>query len=328
MVAQEGESAWETFKQKLVAFYRTVTCYSKRSKRLLDKADQRGKERVIEIDGQHCQELHAQRSELYPSNKVRTTKYTALTFVPKNLFEQFRRIANFYFLVLVIMQFFPQVNASSPGMAALPIIVIVLATMIKDGFEDLRRRKTDNAVNRSRCLIYDGKSFVKSKYEDIRVGDLVKLEDNEAVPADIVILSSSEPNSVCYIETKNLDGETNLKILQSPLIVNHIFSDEELPTMKLSITAEAPNSNLYRFNGHLTVGLDGTKLPLTANNFLLRGSSLRNTSYIYGVVIYTGADTKLVLNSGPTPSKRTRIERRLNSQVSFSSQMIAYDLVC
>ena len=85
----------------------------------------------------------------YPMNFVETSKYTLLTFLPKNIFEQFHGISNFYFLILVVLQAFPLFQEVSLMVTATPIIVILSLTAIKDGFEDLKRHASDDMLNRS-----------------------------------------------------------------------------------------------------------------------------------------------------------------------------------
>ncbi|KAJ3331956.1 hypothetical protein HDU93_009414, partial [Gonapodya sp. JEL0774] len=83
----------------------------------------------------------------WASNKVKTSKYSALNFLPKNLFEQFRRVANFFFLTITIIQFFPDFQQIDPIVAALPLIIIVFLTGVKDGIEDWRRHVSDSELN-------------------------------------------------------------------------------------------------------------------------------------------------------------------------------------
>ncbi|KAG9076614.1 hypothetical protein FS749_011578, partial [Ceratobasidium sp. UAMH 11750] len=85
----------------------------------------------------------------YERNKVRTSKYTIVTFIPKNLYEQFRRVANLYFLALVVLQVFPVFGAAAPQIAMVPLVVILAITAAKDGIEDYRRASLDDEVNNS-----------------------------------------------------------------------------------------------------------------------------------------------------------------------------------
>ncbi len=90
----------------------------------------------------------------YANNCIKTTKYTLLSFLPKNLFEQFHRFANLYFLFIVLLNWIPQVNAFAKEVAMVPVIFVLAVTALKDGFEDYRRYKSDNRINHLPCRLY------------------------------------------------------------------------------------------------------------------------------------------------------------------------------
>ena len=162
-----------------------------------------------------------------------------------------------------------------------------------------------------------------SRWRDIRVGDFILLQNNDEIPADILIVSSSEPNGSCYLETKNLDGETNLKIKKGVTDLENVKTPELCANMKCYIDAEIPNENLYTFQGAMNIINTETKeqtlVPIGPSGVLLRGCILRNTAWVVGLAIYTGADTKIMLNSGPTPSKRSRVDNQINPQVILNA---------
>ena len=143
----------------------------------------------------------------------------------------------------------------------------------------------------------------------LEVGDFVLLRDNEQVPADIIVLSTSHDDALCFIETKNLDGETNLKVKRALKATSAISSEEDLEHARFLVDSEAPHANLYAYNGVLRYKPVDRDLKdeeekqeaITSNELLLRGCTLRNTKWIIGLVIFTGADTKIMLNGGDTP---------------------------
>ncbi|KAF9465973.1 phospholipid-transporting ATPase 1 [Collybia nuda] len=405
----------------------------------------------------------------YVRNKVRTTKYTILTFIPKNLYEQFRRVANLFFLTLVVLQLFPVFGAAAGSIAVLPLAFILTVTAIKDGVEDYRRGTLDEEVNTSAVTklaggwrnvnipsdsrawfekllglnppgkvtkgirklrdreageagqgmrvmlnrVGDDRSSLNTqdlnassldlgprgaggrRLEDIQsidshsyppaslaelsktslsesstmvgrsaewgqfgslaqyqqsvhsqstvgvvdwrkhaggssrwertlwkkleVGDIVLLRDNEQVPADIVVLSTSDPDGMCYLETKNLDGETNLKPRKSVKATSAILSEEDIDRSSFYLDSEPPHQNLYVYHGVLRYKDPATgeqkQEPVSINELLLRGCAIRNTNWIIGLVVFTGADTKIMLNGGDTPSKRSKIEKETNFNV-------------
>lgn len=180
----------------------------------------------------------------------------------------------------------------------------------------------------------------RTLWKKLEVGDIVLLRDNDQIPADIAVLSTSDSNGVCYVETKNLDGETNLKPRRALKATSSILSEEDVEHSSFILDAEPPHPNLYSFNGVLKFrsgpsGVDPTassaaeKLePVTINELLLRGCAVRNTKWIIGVVVFTGADTKIMLNGGDTPSKRSKIEKETNFNVIMNFFVLAALCTC
>ncbi|OBT51748.1 hypothetical protein VE04_08729 [Pseudogymnoascus sp. 24MN13] len=401
----------------------------------------------------------------YPRNKIRTAKYTPLSFLPKNIWLQFHNIANVYFFILIILTIFTIFGATDPGLNAAPLIVIVFVTAIKDGVEDYRRSNLDDELNNSavhrlvewnnvnvdtddvslwrrikkattrfisaawkaisalwakkkesdeedkpaaprgsfetiatrRASTYSTRSdkpvshgeagediqmtpvpsplpreaglavpssderpttamsfegqtppqrknfgslinpnrpaagkarFHKDYWKNVQVGDFVRIYNDDQLPADVVILSTSDPDGACYVETKNLDGETNLKVrhaLQSGKQIRHARDCERT---EFVIESEPPHANLYQYSAAARWTQYNEKNPdsmgepmlepIGINNMLLRGCNLRNTEWVLAVVVFTGFDTKIMINSGFTPSKRSRITRELNWNVVYN----------
>ncbi|XP_027329420.1 putative phospholipid-transporting ATPase 9 isoform X1 [Abrus precatorius] len=251
----------------------------------------------------------------YADNSVRSTKYTVATFLPKSLFEQFRRVANFYFLVAGILAF-TKLAPYTAVSAILPLSIIIGATMVKEGIEDWRRKKQDIEVNNRRVMLHKGDgNFEYTKWKNLRVGSIVKIMKDEFFPADLLLLSSSYEDAVCYVETMNLDGETNLKLKQGLDVTSSLHEDIQFCDFRAVIKCEDPNANLYSFVGSMEFGEQ--KYPLSAQQLLLRDSKLRNTDYIYGAVIFTGHDTKVIQNSTDPPSKRSKIEKKMDKIIYF-----------
>ncbi|XP_032008086.1 phospholipid-transporting ATPase IC isoform X1 [Hylobates moloch] len=250
----------------------------------------------------------------YANNAIKTYKYNAFTFIPMNLFEQFKRTANLYFLVLLILQAVPQISTLAWYTTLVPLLVVLGVTAIKDLVDDVARHKMDKEINNRTCdVIKDGR-FKVAKWKEIQVGDVIRLKKNDFVPADVLLLSSSEPNSLCYVETAELDGETNLKFKMSLEITDQYLQTEDaLATFDGFIECEEPNNRLDKFTG--TLFWRNTSFPLDADKILLRGCVIRNTDFCHGLVIFAGADTKIMKNSGKTRFKRTKIDYLMNYMV-------------
>ncbi|XP_066843923.1 phospholipid-transporting ATPase IC isoform X1 [Anser cygnoides] len=250
----------------------------------------------------------------YAGNAIKTYKYNPITFLPLNLFEQFKRAANFYFLVLLILQAIPQISTLSWYTTLVPLLLVLGITAVKDLVDDIARHRMDNEVNNRTCeVIRDGR-FKNTKWKDIKVGDIIRLKKNTFVPADILLLSSSEPNSLCYVETAELDGETNLKFKMALEVTDKYLQEESaMADFNGLIECEEPNNRLDKFTG--TLFWRNMSYALDADKILLRGCKVRNTDFCHGVVIFAGADTKIMKNSGKTKFKRTKIDSLMNYMV-------------
>ncbi|SMR52405.1 unnamed protein product [Zymoseptoria tritici ST99CH_1E4] len=427
---------------------------------------------------------HGAPLQTFKRNKIRTAKYTAISFLPKNLWFQLHNIANVYFIFIVVLGIFSIFGVVNPGLSAVPIIVILTITAIKDAVEDWRRTVLDNELNnapvhrlvdwnnvnvsdekigwwrrfkkattrgiisswrfwKSRKNAMKGKTkgqaykepkldakteeqddrrmstlttrldeeeraheyrdgdveltpvpspghrnketydkpvegffqdgdhghqpdtlhvpkqdadgklvqlpvpkrnygslinpnkereetarFKKEFWKDVRVGDFVRLYNDEEIPADIIVLATSDSDGACYIETKNLDGETNLKVRTALYSGRQIKRARDCEQADFVIESEPPHANLYAYSGVVRWNQYDTKdssappkemaEPVGINNLLLRGCTVRNTEWVLGVVAFTGEDTKIMLNSGITPSKRPKIMRDLNWNVLYN----------
>uniref|UniRef100_A0A8C1FTQ1 Phospholipid-transporting ATPase n=1 Tax=Cyprinus carpio carpio TaxID=630221 RepID=A0A8C1FTQ1_CYPCA len=209
------------------------------------------------------------------SNRVSTAKYNVLTFLPRFLYSQFRRAANSFFLFIALLQQIPDVSPTGRWTTLVPLLFILVVAAVKEVIEDLKRHNADSVVNKKET---QGKT---------------------------------EPQGMCYIETSNLDGETNLKIRQGLQITADIKDIDSL-------------IHLYEFVGNIR--LDGHRYE---KNQQTGGAQLRNTQWIHGIVVYTGHDTKLMQNSTFPPLKLSNVERITNFQIlMLFGCLLAISLVC
>ncbi|XP_069129407.1 phospholipid-transporting ATPase VA-like isoform X2 [Argopecten irradians] len=262
---------------------------------------------------QHRAKNHPNKD--YRGNRIKTTKYTLLTFFPKNIFEQFHRFANLYFILVVALNWVPQIQAFGKEIAMVPVIFVLAVTCVKDAFEDFRRYKSDQKINHSHCRLFksDENRYVKGEWQDIHVGDFVHLSCNEIIPADIVLVKSSDSSGICHIETCNLDGETNLKQRQAVFGIDYGKDGYTAKKFNFTLECDLPNSEIYKFRGYIIN--QGEKISLNKDNLLLRGCTVRNTDYVEGIVVYAGHDTKAMLNNRNPRYKRSKLERHINRDV-------------
>nr|XP_055103217.1 phospholipid-transporting ATPase IK isoform X2 [Symphalangus syndactylus] len=265
------------------------------------------------------------RRKKYKTNVVRTAKYSFFSFLPLNLYEQFHRVSNLYFLLIIILQSIPDISTLPWFSLGAPMVCLLFIRAARDLVDDIGRHKSDRAINNRPCQILMGKSFKWKKWQDLCVGDVVCLRKDNIVPADVLLLASTEPSSLCYVETVDIDGETNLKFRQA-LMVTHkeLTTTKKMASFQGTVMCEAPNSRMHHFVGCLE--WNDKKYSLDIGNLLLRGCRIRNTDTCYGLVIYAGFDTKIMKNCGKIHLKRTKLDLLMNKLVVVI--LISVVLVC
>ncbi|KAL4470893.1 hypothetical protein ABPG72_005927 [Tetrahymena utriculariae] len=246
------------------------------------------------------------------SNKVSTSKYTIITFLPKMLIYQFSKLANVYFLIIGLMQCITTISMSDgKPIMFLPFSVILFISALKEIFEDKKRKDQDNLENSHLVIQREGQNLRQVHSHQLHPGHVIKIMKNEQIPADVILLQSSEESGVCYIETMNLDGESNLKLRLAPIEVQLLQWEN---FSNIEVKYEAPNKYLYNFNGAMAYD-ESFNIPIKGINVLLKGSSLKNTEFVYGLVIYTGHETKIMMNSSEPAPKLSSLEKTMNKLI-------------
>nr|XP_019599505.1 PREDICTED: phospholipid-transporting ATPase IK isoform X2 [Rhinolophus sinicus] len=250
----------------------------------------------------------------YKGNIIHTAKYNFFSFLPLNLYEQFHHVSNLYFLLIIILQGIPDISTLPWFTLFTPFICLLVIRGTRDLVDDIGRHRSDNTVNNRPCQMLVGKRFLCKTWKKLRVGDLVCLHKDNIIPADMLLLASTEPNSLCYVETADIDGETNLKFRQALMVTHRKLTNlRKVASFQGKVVCEEPNSRMHHFVGCLE--WEGKKYPLDIGNILLRGCKIRNTNTCYGMVIYAGFDTKIMRNCGKIHQKRTKIARLINRLV-------------
>ncbi|KAJ3030761.1 UNVERIFIED_CONTAM: hypothetical protein HDU68_007838 [Siphonaria sp. JEL0065] len=275
-------------------------------------------------------------------NYIRTTKYTIVSFIPLFLYSQFRRFYNIYFLLGALSVLYGSA-ALSPFSQISPLATVLFFAALKDIIEDYARYRSDCEANGQIKTIVRNGVLMQIKAQDLMKGDLMKVIKNEKLSVDAIIVSCSQDDGTCFIETAELDGETNLKRRSAISALTHYAALEDVIRINLHIQCEQPNENLLSFEGRakytVSAGraradrrrsffepekhteesrrageiVDGPGVvPLSLTHLLLRGCVLRNTDYAWASVIYTGPDTKIIMNMKKPPQKESRLMRYLN----------------
>jgi phospholipid-translocating P-type ATPase (flippase) len=253
----------------------------------------------------------------YPSNYIKTTKYNVITFIPLSLLIQFLRIANIYFLVISILALIPSISSITPLTAIAPLIFVLLVSMVREGIEDFYRYKSDRAANGTKVKYFsEDNTFEDCTSKDLKVGDIVLINGDDTFPADIILLKSSNGQNA-FIQTSSLDGEKNLKKRYVPKGIDKLTkpSTEQSYHLGGSCTTLLPDKDLHEFTGKLEIG--GKNYALTIDQLLLKDAKLKNTSWIIGVVAFTGRQSKVMLNSLKSRIKTSNLEQQLNKVIIF-----------
>ena len=267
-----------------------------------------------------------QNNDQEENNIISTSKYTWYNFFPKMLVQEFSRMANNYFLIIAVLQTIKEISYSNGNpLILIPLTLVVCLSGIKDLYEDYKRKESDNKENNSICQVYNSElnKFEEKKWHTIKLGHIVKVFKNEQIPADLLLLTTSEESGFCYVETKNIDGETNLKSKQSnPLLKNKIQNDNDLSKLKYVCVTKPPNEYIYKFDATLYKINDQGKIEsltkyilIDNKSFLLRGCTLRQTDYVIGVAIYIGENTKTMRNAPKVKTKHSTVESNMNKQI-------------
>ena len=280
------------------------------------KNEKEKKQRKLYVDLQEGTKVI--QPEKYCDNSVRTTQYTIISFLPFAIINQYKNPFNIFFLVEMVIDCIPAISSVSPTTTIMPVVVVLIINLIREAVEDYRKYSNDKLSNEAKNYVYKLPKFLEQKCYTIKVGNIIKVRKNETIPADLLIIKTSLKNGFCYMQTANLDGETALKPRESINITQQKLRYNSPKTFKnlLSsvndncvIEVDAPNEDIYEINGNIS--FKGQRTYFDSKNILLKGSRLKSVNYIFGIVIYTGKDTKLMKNINRTKLKQSDIDKIL-----------------
>ncbi|RMZ87226.1 hypothetical protein DV736_g5545, partial [Chaetothyriales sp. CBS 134916] len=211
----------------------------------------------------------------FPQNAVSNAKYTPWSFLPKALYSEFKFFLNVYFLLVALSQVIPYLRIGYMITYIVPLASVLSVSLGKEAYDDIARRRRDAEANAEPFTVM---SFAKTRQRanlvevqkrarDIKVGDVLKLEKNQRVPADVVILQARVPepargedgvagpdgrpeSAEVYIRTDQLDGETDWK-LRLPSALSQALGLKDLA--RIHICAGAPDRKVNEFVGTLTL---------------------------------------------------------------------------
>lgn len=259
----------------------------------------------------HNKELNYKKK--YSKNVVRNQKYSIISFIPWVLFQQFAVFLNLYFLVMAISQFIPSIRIGYLYTYWAPLAFVIAVTMLREAYDDIKRYLRDKELNSQlyKILTYDGIKMVPSSH--LKVSDVIIIEKNQRVPADIVLLKTSEKSGTCFIRTDQLDGETDWKLRVAVSTTQNLEKNSDLLEIGASIYAEKPQLRIHAFEGiFMRNDMEKNQEPLSVENTLWSNTVLASGT-VYGAIIYTGSETRSVMNTSKPENKIGLLDIEINN---------------
>ena len=279
-------------------------------------------QRKIYVDYQGVNEI--KQPQEYCDNSVHTAQYTLYSFLPLAIMNQYKTPFNWFFLIQAIIDCIPSISSVDPITTIAPVVIVLVISLIREAVEDYRKYSNDKLANETQVSVYKMPKFLKKQCHLIKIGNIIKVKKEENIPADLLIIKTSLKNGFCYMQTSNLDGETTLKPREAIHFTQQKLKYESPKTFRnvlnpindnCYIEIDNPSKDIYEIEG--TIFFKGKKTYFDSKNILLRGSRLKNVDYVYGVAVYTGKDTKLMLNINHSSLKISDIDRILGYIVIF-----------
>ena len=254
------------------------------------------------------------------SNKEENNKYNVITFFPITLFNQFRQFGNFFYLLMSISQFFPELAVGFLFTYIAPLAFVIAVSMGKELYDDINRRIQDKKTNSAKITVIvpsADKSSIQLTQKDasqLQIGDIIELKKDSRVPADIIVLKTfneAEDNQA-FIRTDQLDGETDWKLRKAPG-VTQAMNEIQFFTSDAFAEYEPPSKLIYNFQGVIQCKTeDGEKKePLNLENTMW-ASTVVASKKVIGIVIYTGKETRAKMNSSSPKVKIGILDNEIN----------------
>ncbi|NWU99302.1 ATP9B ATPase, partial [Upupa epops] len=251
--------------------------------------------------------------EKYPKNAIKNQKYNVFTFIPGVLYEQFKFFLNLYFLVVSCSQFVPALKIGYLYTYWAPLGFVLTVTVVREAVDEFRRYKRDKEMNSQLYSKLTVRGKVQVKSSDIQVGDLIIVEKNQRIPSDMVFLRTSEKTGSCFIRTDQLDGETDWKLKVAVSCTQRLPALGDLFSINAYVYAQKPQLDIHSFEGTFTREDSDPAVheSLSIENTLW-ASTVVASGTVIGVVIYTGKETRSVMNTSNPKNKVGLLDLELN----------------
>uniref|UniRef100_A0A6Q2YGQ7 Phospholipid-transporting ATPase n=1 Tax=Esox lucius TaxID=8010 RepID=A0A6Q2YGQ7_ESOLU len=263
--------------------------------------------------------------EKYPNNGFKNQKYNFFTFVPGVLYQQFKFFLNLYFLVVACSQFLPALKIGYLYTYWAPLGFVLAVTMVREAVDEVRRYQRDKEMNSQLYSKLTVRGKVQVTSSDIQVGDLIIVEKNQRIPADMIFLRTSEKAGSCFIRTDQLDGETDWKLKVAVVCTQRLPALGDLFSINAYVYAQKPQLDIHSFEGNFTREDSDPQIHESLNiENTLWASTVVASGTVIGVVIYTGKETRSVLNTSSPKNKVGLLDLELNrlTKALFLAQVV------
>ena len=267
--------------------------------------------------------------EIVAPNIIRNQKYTVISLVPVVLFNQFRFFSNLFFLLIAISQAIPQLRVGFLFTYVAPLAIVLFITICKEAVDDYKRYIRDKEQNETLFNKVTFNGLEKIKACDIKVGDIIQLEKNERVPADMIFLHTTDKAKTIFLRTDQLDGETDWK-LRKPIATTQELSDvKKLVNDDYYLIVDPPTKHIYSFKGVFVMQIGSNALNVKKEGLSLEQTLWANTviasSNATGIVIYTGRETRAQKNNSEPQPKFGSIDMEINA---ISKALFVFMFLC
>lgn len=202
-----------------------------------------------------------------------------------------------------------------------PLVFVLSVTMLKEAYDDFKRWRRDKEANSQKYERLTPSGMEKIPSSRIRVGDLIVIHTDQRVPADCILLRTTEKSGASFIRTDQLDGETDWKLRHAVPICQKARSDMQLINMTAAVYAERPKKEIYDFIGTFTRYNSSTGQPVEVDSLNLENTLWSNcviaSGTVVALVIYTGKETRSVMNTSSPTSKIGKLDMELNTISKF-----------
>lgn len=242
------------------------------------------------------------------------------------LYNQFKFFSNLFFLLIAISQIFPPLRVGFLFTYVAPLAIVLCITIIKEAVDDIKRYKRDKEANNQKFNKISKTGLVEITAAEIKVGDIIQIKKDERIPADMILLYTTEKGNSIFLRTDQLDGETDWKLRKPVAVTQSIGNPMKIASEDAYLLADPPSKQIYYFNGLFMIqqGTYSKKEALSLEQTMWANTVLASSMAV-GIVVYTGRETRSQKNSSEPQTKFGAIDLEINA---ISKALFVFMLVC